>query len=82
MKNVTLAIEDEVLQKCRVRAAREGTSVNEVVRRFLAEYGSREERIRDAMDRVLEAAAKYRGGMKGKWNREEIYEERFRRGRK
>jgi plasmid stability protein len=82
MTNLTLAIPEEDLQKARIRAAKEGTSVNEVVRRFIAEYGSSEERIRDAMDRVLEAAAKYRGTMKGKWNREEIYEERFRRGKK
>jgi hypothetical protein len=82
MKNVTLAIEAEVLQKARVRAAKEGTSVNEVVRKYLAEYGSREERIRDAMDRVLEIAAKYKGRLKGgKFDRNAIYEERTRRGK-
>ena len=82
MRNVTLAIEEDVLQKARVRAAREGTSVNEVIRHHLAEYAGREDRIREAMDRVLEAAAKYSGRLKGgKWSREEIYEERSRRGR-
>jgi len=82
MRNVTLAIEEEVLKKARVRAAKEGTSVNAVIRKFLADYGSREERIRSAMAAVLEAAAKYEGRLEGgKFRREDAYEERSRRGK-
>ena len=81
MRNVTLAIEDEVLRKARIRAVKEGTSVNEIIRRHLAEYGSQDERVREAMDRVLESAAKYRGRLKGGWKREDAYEERGPRGR-
>jgi hypothetical protein len=56
--------------------------VNELVRKYLAEYGSSEERIQGALDRVLEIAAEYKGRIKGgKFNREEIYEERTRRGK-
>lgn len=81
MRNVTLAIEEDILQKARVRAAREGTSVNEVIRRYLAEYGGREDRIRAAMDRVLEEAAKYHGRSVGRrWTREEIHERKPPRG--
>ena len=82
MRNVTLAIEEEVLRKARIQAAKDGTSVNEVIRKYLAEYGSREERAKEALDRFLEAAEEYRGRGKGRgWTREEIYEERTRRGK-
>lgn len=82
MRNVTLAIEEETLRKARVRAVKEGTTVNELIRKYLAEYGSQEERIREAMDRVLEITAKYKGRFKGgKPRREDAYEERSRRGR-
>ncbi|MCK6480378.1 MAG: hypothetical protein HUU06_13070 [Planctomycetaceae bacterium] len=82
MRNVTLAIEEEVLQEARIRAAKEGTTVNAVVREFLARYGARDRRLQTAMDRVLEAAAKYEGRLEGgKFRREAAYEERSRRGR-
>jgi len=74
MANLTLKIPDEELRRARIQAIKEGTSVNEVVRKYLKDYGSREQRIRAAMDRVLEAAAKYHGRSRGKrWTREEIY---------
>ncbi len=73
MRNVTLAIEEDVLQSARVRAAKEGTTVNAVIRKYLAEYGSQDDRIREAMDRVLEAAAKYKGRSLKKTLRDEIY---------
>jgi hypothetical protein len=38
MANVTLAIDDSLLQAARVRAVREGTSVNEVCRRAIEAY--------------------------------------------
>ena len=82
MRNVTLAIEEEVLRKARMRALKEGTSVNEVIRKHLAEYGSREDRIREAMDRILESAAKYHGRIRGgRFRREETYDRKADRGR-
>jgi len=80
VRNVTLAIEDEVLQKARVRAVKEGTTVNELVREFLAHYGTQDDRNESAIKELLQIAAKNKGRMKGKFNREEIYEERLRRG--
>ena len=81
MRNVTLAIDDEVLRKARIRAVKEGTSVNEVIRRHLAQYGSQDERLREAMDRVLEATAKYHGRIRGgRFSREETYDRRADRG--
>ena len=81
MRNVTLAIEEDVLRKARIQAAKDGTTVNEVIRRYLAEYGSREDRVREAMDRFLEAAGRYHGRIKGgRFRREDVYVRNPKRG--
>ena len=38
MANLTIAIEDDLLKKARLKAVEDGTSVNAVVREFLREY--------------------------------------------
>lgn len=38
MTNLTLAIDDDLLKRARLRAVEDGTSVNDVVRAFLREY--------------------------------------------
>jgi hypothetical protein len=82
MANLTLKIPDEDLMRARIRALKEGTSVNEVVRKWILEYGRSEERIREAMDRVLEASAKYHGRIRGgKFDRAEAHDRGTRRGR-
>lgn len=81
MKRVTLAIEEDVLEKARLRAAREGTSVNEVIRKLLAGYGTREEERRSAMEDSLDAARRYQGGLGGqRWSRGEAHIRNRRRG--
>lgn len=42
MANVTLSIDDRLLQAARVRAVREGTSVNEVCRKAIENYARAE----------------------------------------
>lgn len=82
MANLTLAIDDEVLKRARIRALEEDTSVNAVVREFLEEYaderGARERREEALQDlkRIARESKASSGGWK--WNREEIYEERTR----
>ena len=44
MANLTLAIDDNLLQAARVRAVKEGTSVNEVCRRAIENYARAEGR--------------------------------------
>lgn len=82
MRNVTLAIEEEVLRKARIQAAKEGTSVNEVVRRFLREYAGREDRYRKAVEEVLRIAEgkPYASGGR-KWKRADLYDRKSLRGR-
>ena len=45
MKNITLAIDDEVLDKVRVVAARKRMTVNAMVRDFLTEIAGRDEKL-------------------------------------
>jgi hypothetical protein len=80
MKNVTLSIDDHVLDRARKLAAERGTSVNQMVRDFLSrETGSEtEEQYRSRM-RLVELARNSHRGMTGAWSREEAYAERLSR---
>lgn len=77
---LTLAIDDEILKRARMRALDQGTSVNAVVREFLRSYaGSDEER--EARRRFVEVGMDSGAGARGterSWTREELYEERLR----
>jgi hypothetical protein len=53
MKNITLAIDDEVLDRARLVAAQRRTTVNAMVREFLAEVGMREDKVAEARRQLL-----------------------------
>ena len=54
MKNITLAVDDKVLDKARVVAAQRKTTVNALVREFLIEIATRDERRERARHELLE----------------------------
>ena len=72
--NITLSIDDEVVQKARRRAEALGTSVNQLVREYLAQLAGKSDPQADAQEFVrLSRMAK--GNTQGwKFNREEAYE--------
>lgn len=76
MANITLSIDDALLQAARVRAEKEGTSVNEVCRRAIELYARRGD---DRLARYLELQARIDAdrGVSGKplapISREELY---------
>jgi hypothetical protein len=75
MKNITLSIEEDVLQEARKIAAERGTTVNAIVRANLAELVRQKKRTRDALKRMRELAEQ--GGMeigKKTWNRDDLHE--------
>ena len=77
MANVTLSIDDVLLRRARVRAAEQGTSVNAVIRRELERYAASSSK-EEAVKSFLELAAANPGSSDGaKWNREDLYLERF-----
>ena len=76
--NLTLAIDDELLRRARIRALESGTSVNAAVRDFLVSYTRTSQQ--DATVRTLIALAADSDASSGEaersWTRADIYEER------
>jgi plasmid stability protein len=73
-RNLTLAIDDDLLDKVRVLAAMKRTSVNEMVRGFLTRLVEQESEHDEATEALLKLARESKGRM-GEWrfSREETY---------
>jgi len=73
-RNLTLAIDDSLLDKVRVVAAMKRTSVNEMVRGFLTRLVEQESEHDEATEALLKLARESQGRM-GDWtfSREETY---------
>ena len=76
MKNITLAIDEEVLDKVREVAVQKRTTVNAMVRDFLAEIAGRDEKVAQARRELLRLMETSNGRMGPDWkfDREETYE--------
>ncbi len=75
MANLTITVPEEVLHRARVRAARERTSVNAVLRSDLRRYADDTAELGRAWDRFLELATARTGssGPGGRaWSRGDI----------
>ena len=76
MTNLTLAIDEETLQKARIRAMQRGTSVNALVRDYLSRLAGESQ----AADGIAEFEAAVQGagassGPAGRtWTRDELHE--------
>jgi len=75
MKNITLAVDDEVLASVRCYAARRDTTVNALVRDYLTRLARQEDQAGQARRRLVELSAEssMRTGA-WTWNRDEIYD--------
>lgn len=77
MANITLSIDERLLQAARVRAIKEGTSVNEVCRRAIEVYARRQDdrlaQYRELQAR-LDADPGVSGKRKGKEARDALYD--------
>ena len=76
MKNITLAIEEDVLDKVREVAAQKRTTVNAMVRDYLGEIAGRDAKIAEARKELLRLMETSEGRMGPDWkfSREETYE--------
>jgi Arc/MetJ family transcription regulator len=76
MKNITLAVDDDVLDRARLVAAQKRTTVNAMVRNFLAEVGEREDRIAEARRQLRHLMDASEGRMAPGWrfDRDETHE--------
>ena len=86
MKNITLAIEEDVLRGARVYAAEHDTTVNALVRDFLARLAREKQAAAEleaqraqARRELVELSRNSPGrlGPDWKWNREKTYEDRL-----
>ncbi len=75
MKNITLAIDEEVLTKVRAYAVGHKTTVNAIVRRHLEKIAGENDMRSEARRQLLRLAETSRGRMRPDyvWNREELY---------
>jgi hypothetical protein len=74
--NVTLSIDDEVMERARKRAAVLGTSVNQMVREYLEQIGGAADAAADAAE--FERLSRLSRGRRRGWkfNREELHRRR------
>lgn len=75
MKNITLAVDEDVLNRVRVVAAARRTSVNAMVREYLSEIADRDDRAAQARAnlRALSERSTARIGTQT-WTRESLHE--------
>ena len=78
MANLTITVPDDLLRRARVRAAREGTSVNSVLRTSLGCYVDDDAELGDAWDRFLDIASRAGGHSSSggrSWHRDDLQRE-------
>jgi hypothetical protein len=71
MANLTLSIDDELLQRAREAALRERTSVNALVREYLERYVDARRRRYESLDALDAIAARSTSRSASAWTRDE-----------
>lgn len=74
MPNLTLSIDDDLLQRAREAALRDRTSVNALVRDYLTRYADSKRRRLEALDALDALAADSGARSEGPWRRDELYD--------
>ena len=75
MANLTIAIDDDLLRRARIRALEQETSVNALLRDYLTAFADEKEARIKALEDILEIAASQKAGSGGRrWTRDELYD--------
>ncbi len=75
MKNITLAVDEAVLDQVRKYAANHQTTVNALVRQHLEQIARNETRVKEAMRELREMSDHSKARMgKRTWKRDDIYD--------
>lgn len=74
MANLTLSLDDTLLQRARQAALRENTSVNALVRDFLSRYVDARSRRLQALEALEAVAERTTSRSEGPWTRESLHE--------
>ena len=76
MANLTLAIDDQLLQRARERALREKTSVNALIRSYLSQYVDSRSRRLVALNAFEAIASETNSASQETWSRASLHERR------
>jgi plasmid stability protein len=75
MKNITLSVDEKVLEVVRRRAAEQNSSVNALVREYLTNLAAQEDRASKARARLVELSNQSRARLgKKTWRRDDVYD--------
>lgn len=75
MKNITLSVDEKVLSAVRQHAAAHSTSVNQIVRDYLAQIAQHQDRARKARRRLRSLSNRSEAKIgRAAWTREELHE--------
>ena len=73
--NLTITIDKEILQRARIRAIEEDTSVNAVVRRYLESYAGVAHSRREATEHLLHLSKTTKAARgSARWTRDELHD--------
>ena len=75
MSNLTVVVDEATLKKARLRALEQGTSVNELLRKFLESYAGVSIEQATALEDLLALSRKARSRHRGakRWSRDELH---------
>ena len=74
MANLTLAIDDELLQRAREQAVREKTSVNALIRNYLSRYVDSRSRRLAALSAFEAVASTVDSASSARWSRDSLHQ--------
>jgi plasmid stability protein len=74
MSNLTLVIDDDVLRRARIRALEQGTSVNALVRDYLARVAGDSEAAQGIVEFLAAVQGTGAGSGARSWTRDELYD--------
>ena len=75
MKNITLSVDENILAAVRRLAAERNSSVNGLVREYLAALAAHEDRAKRARARLRKLSAQSQGQLGGKtWTRDDLHD--------
>ncbi len=76
-KNITLAVDEALLERYRLLAAQQNTTVNALVRQHMEDAVGLQQRRRDAIEQMLKLGRKTKARFDmGGWDRESTYARR------
>jgi hypothetical protein len=75
MAKLTITVDERLLNKARIKALEQGTSVNALLRSFLEQYVRDADARKKAIDDILALSRSSRAARSGKrWTRDQLHE--------